>query len=89
MEDELREITSEKENKWKSMFLLIKDNRVLRRAKGQLTRAFSEAIHREKRLQEELLEIRRENEKLKNILELEDTVNLHKIVSNMVSLNKL
>ena len=89
MEDELREITSEKENKWKSMFLLIKDNRVLRRAKGKLTRAFSEAIHREKRLQEELLEIRRENEKLKIILDLEDTVNLHKIVSNMVSLNKL
>ena len=71
------------------MFLLIKDNRVLRRAKGKLTRAFSEAINREKRLQEEILEIRRENEKLKVILDLEDDINMHKIVSNMVSLNTL
>jgi hypothetical protein len=43
------------------MFMLIKDNRILRRARGKLMRAVNSSLMREKELQEQVLEVTREN----------------------------
>ena len=71
------------------MFLLIKDNRVLRRARGKLLREFQKSVNRQKTLQEQILEVTRENEKYKAVLDTEDEVNMKKILSNMINLHKL
>lgn len=61
LEHQLAEKTYEKDSKWKSMFMLIKDNRILRRARGKLMRAVNSSLMREKELQEQVLEVTREN----------------------------
>lgn len=54
-------LTKDKEHRWRNIFMVVKDNRVLRRQKGKLLRKHKEEVWRTKQLEEDLISVRSQN----------------------------
>ena len=51
LKKEIEVLGTEKDKKWRNFFMLIKDNRILRRTKGKLMREMQAAIVNQKNLE--------------------------------------
>lgn len=53
----MKSLSFEKDRKWKNLFMLIKDNRILRRTRGKLMREIQASRIRQKLCKQNLIEL--------------------------------
>lgn len=68
--------------KWRTFYMIVRDNRVLRRQKGKLLRVLTEERLKLTHVHEEMIEIAKENEKNKLLADYEQSLNLDLFLKN-------
>lgn len=65
LKQEIAALTKDKEHRWRNIYMVVKDNRVLRRQKAKLIRKNREEVWKVRQLEEDLISVRAQNEKYK------------------------
>ena len=69
MRQQIEDLAKERDHKWKNIYLVVKDNRIFRRQNAKLKYKFREQAFLIQRLESELTDYKRQNMKLKFLIQ--------------------